>query len=152
MKNKKVTINKMFPQNGNNIFWEKWKAYGTTDVAEFMCRPTKAHRTNKAFTFIFGNYFTVKLPAKHDCPCLGKWITATTPDGIKIQIESGEFRSASYNWGDPLPSRWYVERIRINEEIVDLYKYVYRYYPWYKNDICSVIRLVKNILEIYERC
>ena len=149
MKKLKVKINSFFPENGNNLFWTEWKAYGPTDVAIFKCRPTKAYKTKNAFTFVFGDEFTVKLPARNNSPVLSKWITAVSAD-IPIQIELGEFRSASYNFGDPLPSRYYINAIKINGENFELYEYVDGFYPWFKNDICSVIRLVKGILKKYK--
>ena len=152
MKKLKVKINRYFPQNGNEIFWKKWKPCGTTDVVEFKCRPTVAYQTKNAFTFVFGNEFSVKFPIDkglYKNPDLGQWITAISNDGIKVQIEVGGYRSASYNFGDPLPDRYYVESISINGEKAELYKYVDRYYPWVKRDMCAAIRLVKNVFEIY---
>lgn len=63
-----------------------------------------------------------------------------------IRISFGEFKNASYNWGDPLPARYYVDSVKVNGEDVTN-KYVDSYYPWVKYDLESV---VYKLYDIYQ--
>lgn len=60
-----------------------------------------------------------------------------TKDGITVRIEFGLHKSATYNWGDPLPARFEVNRLEVNGTD-KYYEYIDDFYPWVKYDTASV--------------
>lgn len=77
-------------------------------------------------------------------PLTRNYAELVASDGTVIKISFGRFGDATYNWGDPLPARYYVDSVRVNGEDV-YWKYIDSYYPWVKYDLESVVYKLYDI-------
>lgn len=149
MKKIKMNINDFFGKskyNPNAMFW--YEGRGCVNV--FRCRPTAMYHTRKAVTMVFGDII-IKMPVEKYwnrlVPNVKEWLTLKAT-GVTINVKAGDCEAATYNYGDPLPSRCRIESIEINGEPRP--EYIDPWYPHYKISMESAIGLLLGVLEQYK--